>query len=246
MLLYNEKQTEKMFTRPVRTMDIVIEEKPERKKYIFSSERQRQKFIKSCETECRSSKEYKDMIAFMKKNINYKKCVVLQGLKITDGKKYSIEIHHHPFTLFDICHIVMRKREAMSEKITPKAIADEVMKLHYDGLIGLIPLTVTCHELYHDGQIFIPLQYVYQDYSEFVDKYDIWIPSMTEEKVNIMYEMSKRSEHILSDVLEPEFTYINIDGFNFPNVPEEWGNMIKAVDYENMKFEDKKEEKEKD
>lgn len=237
MILFNEKQSEKLANRPSRTLQLCIDEKPQRRVYQIKTDRARQKFIKQIESECRRSEEYKTQMKFLKTKTNFNKCAVLRKMLPGGTSKYTIEMHHHPFTLFDICHIVLRKREEMGESIRPIDVAEEVMKLHYDGLVGLIPLSVTIHELYHDGQIFIPIQWVYQDYSEFVDRYDVFIPNMTASKIEYMYQLSLKCENILSDVLSPEFVYIEIDGFNFPTVPEEWGELLKSVDYENMKFE---------
>ena len=36
-----------------------------------------------------------------------------------NGKKYSIEIHHAPFTLFELVDIVLTKKEKLNEKINP-------------------------------------------------------------------------------------------------------------------------------
>lgn len=237
MILFNEKQSEKLANRPSRILQLCIDEKPQRRVYQIKTDRARQKFIKQVEAECRRSEEYKTQMKFLKTKTDFNKCIVLKKMLPGGAGKYTIEMHHHPFTLFDICHTVLRKREEMGERIRPADIAEEVMKLHYDGEVGLIPLSVTIHELYHDGQIFIPIQWVYQNYSAFVDKYDSFIPKMTVDKIEYMYQLSLKCENIMSDVLSPEFVYIEIDGFNFPTVPEEWGELLRSADYENMKFE---------
>ena len=111
--------------------------------------------------------EYKEYIRFLKRNTDFRRCTILKGLNTNNGKRYSIELHHEPFTLFDIVETVLNKREMLGEKIEPLSIADEVMALHYDGKVGLIHLSTTMHQLVHDDKIFIPLQYIYQSYNEF-------------------------------------------------------------------------------
>ena len=53
-----------------------------------------------------------------------------------------------------------------------------------------------------------------------------------EEKIELIIQMSQKADDIVSDCLDPEFTYINIDGFDFPNVPDEWGKALNEVSIE--------------
>ena len=237
--LYDEKQLAKRSQKvvPIRTLNITIEEKPRRRQYPIITNRDLQKFIKNCEASCRRSPEYRELIKFIREEMDYDRCLVLKKLEKKNGRRYTIELHHTPFTLFDICLIVYQKRVQMHEEINPIAIAEEVMELHYNGKVGLVPLSITMHQLLHDDKIFIPMQWVYQDYADFADVYDAWIPEMTKTKIEAMCALSMQCKgDILSNVLDPEFTYLEVDGFQFPEIPEEWGNVIKSVDFENMKL----------
>lgn len=232
MRLYKDAGAVNAPKRPIRTISFEVEEKLERKKHVFRSERDRTKFIKTVEQYCRKSPEYRDLMTVLKKKMDFNRCTVLKHLKCGNGKKYTIEIHHMPFTLFDIVAIIIMKREELGEELNIDFICNEVMELHYDGKVGLIPLTKTMHELYHDGQIFIPLQHVYQKYDKFAEEYGDYIDLLPKckDKVQLMIEMSQRSGNILSDVLDVEFTYLDVDGFTFPVLPEEWGNILKSLD----------------
>lgn len=229
MILYNSKHTENMRKRPIKVLNIDIEEKPERPIYVFRNERGRVKFIKMCESIIRKSMEYKEYIKFLKQNMDMNKCIVLKGLNIENGKRYSIEIHHEPFTLFDIVETVISKREENDESINPFFIADEVMELHYDEKVGLVPLAKTMHQLVSDDKIFIPLQLIYHKYDKFYEEYEMYMSQRLKEKIDLKVSLSLKCGNILSDVLDPEFTYINIDGFDFPEVPDEWANALKSL-----------------
>lgn len=229
MILYNSKHTENMRKRPIKVLNIDIEEKPERPIYVFRNERERVKFIKMCESIIRKSMEYKEYIKFLKQNMDMNKCIVLKGLNIENGKRYSIEIHHEPFTLFDIVETVISKREENDESINPFFIADEVMELHYDEKVGLVPLAKTMHQLVSDDKIFIPLQLIYHKYDKFYEEYEMYMSQRLKEKIDLKVSLSLKCGNILSDVLDPEFTYINIDGFDFPEVPDEWANALKSL-----------------
>jgi len=234
MILYKNTGESNYKKRPIKKVNMTIEEKPERPKYIFNTNKDRVKFIKTCEIIIRGSMEYKEYISFLKNHMDMNKCVVLSGLKIENGRKYTIEIHHAPFNLFEIVDTVISKREAMHEKINPYYIAEEVMKLHFDEKIGLIPLSVTMHKVVHDDKIFIPLQYFYQKYNIFYDEYEEYISEVTKNKIQVMIDMSMKCDKIQSDILDPEFVYISIDGFNFPEVPEDWASALQKTNLENI------------
>ena len=68
-----------------------------------------------------------------------------------DMKGVRFEVHHSPFTLFDVCSAVAERqiRENSEAYTTEFNIGTEVMQLHYKGWIGLVTLTVTEHEATH-------------------------------------------------------------------------------------------------
>lgn len=218
-----------MRTRDIKTIDLKIEEAPERPIYTFKSTRDRVKFVKMCEAMIRHSAEYKSYVKFLKDNLDMNRCAVLRGVSNENGKHYTIEIHHEPFYLFDIVDTVIYKKEALGEEINPFKISDEVMGLHYDEKVGLIPLSKTVHELVHSDKIFIPLQLIYQKYDQFYEEYEQFMAPNLKEAIEMKVNISLKTSNILSDVLDPEFIYVNIDGFNFPEVPDEWGKTLKTL-----------------
>lgn len=212
--------------RPIRELSVQLDEFPERTSYVFKNPKEKVRFIKSVEVTVRRSMEYKDYMRFLKRNTDLRRCTVLKGLRTDGGRKYTIEIHHDPFTLFDIVETVINKREALNEPIEPLAIADEVMELHYDGKIGLIHLSITMHQLVHDDKIFIPLQYIYHSYDKFYKEYQPFFNPMVIEKIEAKVDLSLKTDDIISDAVDPLFTYVTIDGFDFPQVPDEWKGIL--------------------
>jgi hypothetical protein len=234
MILFKNTNETKYKKRPIKKISLTIEERPERPKYIFTTNKDKVKFIKTCESVIRSSMEYKEYISFLKTHMDMNKCEVLSGIDCEHGKRYTIEIHHAPFNLFEIVDTVISKREAMHEKINPYYVAEEVMKLHYEEKIGLVPLSVTMHKLVHDDKIFIPLQYFYQKYDIFYDEYEEYISEVIKNKIQVHIDMSMKCDKIQSDILDPEFTYVNIEGFNFPEVPNEWATLLQQTNLESI------------
>lgn len=230
MILYKKSMGLNAKDRPSQTVDVTIDELPKREVYTFRTPKERVKFIKMVESVCRKSMEYKEYIRFLKRNTDFRRCTILKGLNTNNGKRYSIELHHEPFTLFDIVETVLNKREMLGEKIEPLSIADEVMALHYDGKVGLIHLSTTMHQLVHDDKIFIPLQYIYQSYNEFYSEYKPYFNPLVIEKLEMKVEMSLKTDNFVSDSIDPCFTYINIDGFDFPEIPTEWKDTLHMED----------------
>ena len=226
MILYKQNFAEGKIIRPSRNMQIHIDELPQRSIPKYNTPRDREKYIKTVEQIIRKSSPYKDYMSFLRNNLDYNRCLILKNIRNTSGKHYRIEIHHEPFTLFDIVETVINRRLALEEPITTLPVSDEVMSLHYEGKVGLVPLTVTMHELVHNGRIFIPLQFIYQDYAGFFREYEKYFNETTKDKLEAKVNLSLHTEDIVSDALDIEFVYTNVDGFQFPKIPDEWKNLI--------------------
>lgn len=184
---------------------------------VVTNDKQRVKLIKTIESYCRSSMEYKDLISYLRKYVNMDQCTFLQNFKI-GNKKGSIEIHHAPYTLFSIVDIVMRKQEDQLGYIDEFKVAEEVMRLHYMGLIGLVPLAVTVHQLVHDGKIHVPLWCVYGRFVEFTKKYYDYIPDeilgALNEEIKLSRKFRENPEALKenSSILDVQYVYLDVDG----------------------------------
>lgn len=231
MVLYrnnaSKTNTKPRVERQRRTLNIEIEEEPTRPKFLDRTARERRKFITKIEKMVRTSDEYKDYIKYLKTHFDMSHCEVFPAVVNGNGKKYSIEIHHEPFQLSWIVDTVIHKRQDLDESLDPFDIADEVMRLHYDGVVGLIPLCITAHELVHSDRIAIPLQLIYQNYDKFAKEYDPWIPEYVKDIIKLKVELSLKCNHIQSDILDnPTVTYVEVEGFNYPEVPEDWKDAL--------------------
>lgn len=186
--------------------------------YIMYNEKTRSKFIKSVEKIIRSSLEYREFISYLRAELGMNFCMFFNNVSRDDIKNIGIEIHHIPFSLFDIVNIVLRKYETEELTIDPLVIADEVMRLHYEGKVGLVPLSVTVHELYHRGDLFIPLQYVdkgfilfYQEYKDYMKEY--------EEMLKRLIVMSRNFNLNENTILKKHLIYLDPEGYN--QVPQQ-------------------------
>ena len=150
----------------------------------YYDDRACKKFINNVERLIRQSKEYKTYIELLRTNIvelNHDN--ILGNITTAD---VDLEFHHYPFTLYDIIEILMIHHIANKEKFTSFSIAKEVMELHYEHLIGLVPLTKTTHELAHAGSLFISSKQIFGKYREFMTRYKDGIPAEKRGKVEMM------------------------------------------------------------
>ncbi len=226
MILYKNGFATGKKERTKKEIKVSIDELPRRPIPKYTSPRDREKYIKTCEIIIRKSLEYKEYIKFLRDNLDMNKCLILSNIRNGNGKRYRIELHHEPFTLFDIVETVITKRLENGEPIDALKVADEVMDLHYSGMIGFVPLTITMHQLVHNGRIFIPLQYIYHKYDEFFKEYEPYMNSTLIEKIEAKVNLSLHTQDIVSDSLEVEFVYLDVDGFAFPEIPDDWKNAI--------------------
>ena len=176
------------------------------------------KNIKKIEAIVRGSMEYKDYIKYLREYAGLHKCYFFKDISKENNRKVSIEIHHEPFTLFDITKIVLEKWLYNEMEINHFLIAEEVMRLHYKNMVGLIPLTKTTHDLVHLGKLFVPVQDVYgKGFIDFVLEYDDFIDQdlrkILNEKIDISREIA--TEQNLS-LLERKYIYVEVDGVSMP------------------------------
>lgn len=136
-----------------------------------------EKRIKKLESMIRSSFEYKNYITYIKEELDITTCALMEGLNVKE-LSVSLELHHTPFTLYDIVEIITRKLfddAKVGEKISNFDIAKQVMKEHYMGTIGLVPLSKTMHEAVHNNAVVVPVNKIYGDFRKFIQKYHEFI-----------------------------------------------------------------------
>lgn len=182
----------------------------------LSDEKSKVNFVKYIETLVRSSYEYKQMIQFLRDKLDMNYCAYFRGVN-NKINGITIEIHHEPFSLYDITYIVLAMFIDYGYPIESAYIAQEVIKLHYYGIIGLIPLSKTVHELVHASQIFIPITYTFGNVTEFFLKYQKY---MTQQQKDIVYRsisLAEKLEKTDPHVLKKQFIYLDVDGMVLPS-----------------------------
>jgi hypothetical protein len=181
------------------SVDITVEAFDSQTSYLELPEELDEKVVSYIEREIRHSYEYKNYITYLKTELNLTSCSLMPGLD-SIILPVSLEFHHFPLTLFEIVQIVglsMIDNLKEGEKVSCFDIAEQVMKEHYQGNIGLVPLSVTMHEMAHNKSIVIPLNKVNGNYKKFLTTYDKYISDdiknkIKEEEIDTISEEAKK------------------------------------------------------
>lgn len=135
----------------------------------------------------RSSYEYRTIIAYMKTFMDFESCVYYKGFSMKNG--FKIELHHYPFTLFDICEAVANKHMKRNEKIRTMDVCEEVAQLHFKFQVGFVPLNATAHKLYHSGSLEIHPDLIRGFWEEFYEEYQDYLSPEAVDKYKATIEM---------------------------------------------------------
>jgi hypothetical protein len=147
--------------------------------------------IKSSEKLIRTSQEYSNFVYTIHEVLGLNNDAVFAGIKREEGNTTKFEVDHYPFTLYELCEIVINKYIESKIQFNTFMVADEVMRLHYDGLVGVVVLSKTTHQLRHSGVIFIDLRQVCGNFIEFVRQYNQYISPEVKERLKQLVECSK-------------------------------------------------------
>lgn len=181
--------------------------------YDLFDEKQFKKYIDDVERIVRSSKEYRDFVQYLRKYMDMNSSAFLQNVSNAESTKIKIELHHTPFTLFDIALTVFNKRTRCHEPLDVVLVAKEVCYIHYFLYVGLIPLSRTEHKLVHNQALFVPLDLVLGRYDQFIEMYEKDIPADAMDRYNTYKELSKNyNQAVNTKILEVSPTYLKLPG----------------------------------
>jgi hypothetical protein len=177
--------------------------------------KKRATYIKGLKSYIRGSDHYRRLMKFLKKSGGLDVCAYHHNIKDEDG--FKLEVHHAPFGLENICNIILRKRAMLRESLKYSDCANEIMKLHYLKLIGLVPFCETCHEFNHDEgamDTFIPDEGLFGDVKTFIEMYRPFMPEMLSIKADTWLNLDKHHDIIkdrLPEQLMKHYLYVTDD-----------------------------------
>ena len=202
-------------------IDVLVIDKPQDMEYqlTISNEREKTKIVKRMERIIRGSTEYKDYIAFLRENVGMDACAFFNNINKDTSKSLRIEIHHVPFTLFDITRIIVNKYMEEGLPLNELLMAEEVMKVHYSNMVGLIPLSKTLHLMVHGEnaeKVVIPAYMIFGNYKKFIEEYGDYMNDEDFKKIERLIQRTKEIKESDYKFLEQHYDYIEVDGFKIP------------------------------
>jgi hypothetical protein len=147
------------------------------------------RFIKNVEKWVRTADDYTKYLSYLKE-LGLTSCAVL-GNVFEDGENVEIEMHHHPFTLYDICVILFNYHAHNDKKFNTFMLAEKVLELHLENLVGLVPLCVTVHQLVHADEVIINKDQIYGYLDKFIERYLPYFEPEHTDKYNRFLQMSE-------------------------------------------------------
>ena len=222
-----------MMSIPVNEVDVIKipENVPdfEFEDYDLMDDKDREKYIVDLERHVRSSFEYRQMVQYLRDYMNMNSCAFIPNISNETSRRVRIEIHHSPFTLRDICCVILNKRMKNGEMLTIESVGYEVMFVHYSLMVGLIPLSETVHELVHTQYLFVPTNKVYGYYKAFVQTYYNYIDTELLDKLDELEKLTIAGTYndTYKQVLEKKYITIDMEGNNQFEKLHELQDMLK-------------------
>lgn len=150
---------------------------------LLNNDKNKEKLIKNIEAIIRTSQEYRNYIRYLKNDAELTYCSLMNILPEDIAKHIKIEMHHFPYTLYDLVDIVLTKALSLGTDYTRLSIANEVMELHFSNQIGLVPLTVTAHQMMHNNHYFLHKEEVFGNYETFFERYKPYLQEEHHDKI---------------------------------------------------------------
>lgn len=133
----------------------------------FEEDKEFIQFIKNVERLVRSSNEYREWVKYIKDVLGFSACAVTQE----KGCELTIEAHHHPISLFNICKAIIVKYMNEGKEFCTYDIALECMNLHFSNQVGFVILITSIHEKFHNGFIKIPIELCHGNFVHILNTY---------------------------------------------------------------------------
>lgn len=165
------------------------------------------KFVKFA----RSSNEYQRYFRYLKQNLDMTRCSYLPYVTTGLGGLH-IELHHSPFTMFDITKAVCARCLEEYGSANEFDVAEEVMMLHYENLVGLIPVSPTVHELIHSEAFDVHPGLTYGYWKEFVKRYRKYFTEDLELKLKDLEAWEDVPKDRIPEMLNIKYTMLQYEG----------------------------------
>jgi hypothetical protein len=128
-------------------------------------------------------------MVFVKTFLDVNRCSFYEDYSIKNG--FTIELHHYPFSLFDICEAVAGKMIKKDSYVKSFFVIEEVVLLHYRFLVGLTPLNPTAHDLAHNNELKIHPKIIIGEWKNLYKEYFPYLSSTAINKYDELIKIEK-------------------------------------------------------
>jgi len=168
--------------------------KPEFYSIEMEPSKEKTYLIGCIERQVRNQKSFKDYFKLLKTQDSFSKCVM-------SGSDHKLELHHYPFTLYDIVETVLNS--CLNSGFTTFQISYMVIHLHFKLHIGLIPLSSLYHDMYHAGTLKLDPRLIRGNYVEFITQYSKFMSIPQLERIRDMDILPDNEIKKMLNVLKP-------------------------------------------
>lgn len=184
---------------PDENNNLVLSEIPDPDFKMHYSE-YNEKAIKKIEVGIRGAFEYKELFHFIKSNLNVDHCSYYSGYSMKLG--LTIELHHAPFTLYDITEAVVCKFLKEQGFYENFRVIEQVNRLHYEFKVGLTPLNPTAHKLVHTGALPVHPKIIIGNWKELYSEYAAYWSDVAIKKYNDCCALETTDDIRIPKILE--------------------------------------------
>lgn len=124
---------------------------------IFYDQKDEDNYIKKVVKLVRNSLEYSVWRNYINETFDLRRCV------FTGEEKAKVELHHYPLSLHELSIIALDTllKDHNRKDINTFFVAKEVMKIHFDLNVGIVPLVESLHDKYHKENFMIPKEWIF-------------------------------------------------------------------------------------
>ena len=159
--------------------------------------------IKYITARVRKTIEYKNFIEYMKKTMNINHCTFYKDYSMDKG--FIIELHHAPLTLYDYVETLCNFYFSLDKEdpfIEPWMIEEHTNKLHYEFMVGLVPLNPTAHKLVHNGDLNIHPTMIEGNWSRFISEYSTHLSDEVKGKIEAFNILRLTDPNTIPDIIK--------------------------------------------
>ena len=140
--------------------------------YKISNELELEDMIEDIMRVIRTSREYRGIVFWYRAKHNLS-IDAIESLDAYNFNKLTIDIHHWPIPLYDICYLVGMKmlKDNPKKEFLSFDIASKVIDEHFNDRIGVVPLLRSDHEKYHENLLELKKEMIHGKYLEFIQDY---------------------------------------------------------------------------